>query len=439
MHGIAFKIFLSFWTICAVLIASIALLPNPGVDVRLNDHVRLAATAAATLLEQQGTPACRQLAAALEQNGQMRLTLSDASGAIVCASPTHPEGDRAITLTVATPRQAMFRARGAPGPAFADIGVPPFPFRAVGLAIVISGIVCFAMARYLAAPLRRIRDASHRLAGGELHARAGSHVGVRRDEIGDLVRDFDAMAERIEDLVRTQTQLLSDISHELRSPLARLHIALELARLRGGTDTPELDRIETEALRMNELIGRLLALVRAESGVAYEQEEVDLGAIIRQVTDDADYEAQRHGRSVELRIDAAPIIRGDSRLIGSAVDNVVRNALRHTREDTAVEVTLSQETDCVAIAVRDHGPAVPAGELTRIFSPFYRVERARNRQTGGVGLGLAIAKRAVASHGGDIRAAIHSEGGLVVTITLPLRPPLAVVASDAPVAAEAEP
>jgi signal transduction histidine kinase len=423
MHGIAFKIFLSFWTICAVLIASFALLPDRGVDVRFSDHLRLAGTAAATLFEQQGSQACSQLAAALEQNGQMRLTISDASGAIVCAAPTRPDGDRAMTLIVTTPKGAAIRARGAPGRAYADFRMrPPFPFRAVGLAILVSGIVCFAMARYLAAPLRRMRDASHRLAGGDLQARAGSHVGVRRDEIGELVRDFDAMAERIEDLVRSQTQLLSDISHELRSPLARLHIALELARVRSGNDMPELDRIETEALRMNELIGRLLALVRAESGVANELEQVDLGAIVRQVTDDADYEAQGQRKSVELRIEAAPIIRGDSRLIGSAVDNVVRNALRHTREDTAVEVTLEQDADSVAIAVRDHGPAVAASELTRIFAPFFRVERARNRQTGGVGLGLAIAKRAAAFHGGDIQAAIHSKGGLVVTITLPLRP-----------------
>jgi two-component system, OmpR family, sensor histidine kinase CpxA len=423
MRGIAFKIFLSFWTIFAVLIASFALLPDRGIDVRLSDQLRLVATAGATLLEQQGAQACGQLAAALEQNGQMTLTLSDASGAIVCASPTRPEGDRAIMLMVETPRGATIRARGAPGPAYADIGVrPPFPFRAVALAILVSGIVCFAMARYLAAPLRRIRDASYRLARGDLQARAGSYVGVRRDEIGELVRDFDAMAERIEDLVGTQTQLLSDISHELRSPLARLHVALELARLRAGTEIPEFDRIETEALRMNELIGRLLALVRAESGVANELEQVDIATIIQQVTDDAHYEAQRQHKSVELRINAAPVIRGNSRLIGSAVDNVVRNALRHTRENTAVEVTLTREADQVAIAVRDHGPAVPASELTRIFAPFYRVGRARDRETGGVGLGLAIAKRAAAFHGGDIRAQIHSEGGLVVTITLPLGP-----------------
>lgn len=423
MHGIAFKIFLSFWTICAVLIASFALLPNRGVDVRLSDQLRLAGTAAATLLEQQGPQGCGQLATALEQNGQMTLTITDASGVILCASPTRPDGDRAMTLMVTTPKGSALRVRGAPGPAYADFRVPPpFPFRVVGLAILVSGIVCFAMARYLAAPLRRMRDASHRLAGGDLQARAGSHVGVRRDEIGELVRDFDAMAERIEDLVRSQTQLLSDISHELRSPLARLHIALELARVRSGNDMPELDRIETEALRMNKLIGRLLALVRAERGVANELERVDLGAIVRQVTADAEYEAQRERKSVELRIDAAPNIQGDSRLIGSAVDNVVRNALRHTRENTVVEVALTQEGDSVAIAVHDHGPGVPASELTRIFSPFYRVERARNPQTGGVGLGLAIAKRAVAFHGGDIQAAIHSQGGLVVTITLPLRP-----------------
>jgi two-component system sensor histidine kinase CpxA len=278
------------------------------------------------------------------------------------------------------------------------------------------------VARYFAAPLRHVRDVSYRLAAGDLRARVGASVGHRHDEIGDLVRDFDAMAARIEALVHAQSQLLSDISHELRSPLARLNVALELARRKTGTDAQvDLNRIEAEAERMNELIGRVLALARAENSPQSGLASVDLEAIVRQVVENADYEAQRQDKVVDFSGVAASRVEGDAQLIASAVDNVVRNAVRYTRPGSAVDVLLEAAGDAAIVVVRDHGPGVPDSELERIFSPFHRVESDRNRETGGVGLGLAIARRAIAVHGGTITAANAPERGLVVTIRIPCR------------------
>ena len=169
-------------------------------------------------------------------------------------------------------------------------------------AIIVSAVVCFLLARHLASPLKRVRDASGRLASGDLTARAGAMVQPRHDEIGDLVRDFDAMAERLSLLVSTQKQLLSDISHELRSPLARLQVAVELARRKAGPDAEkDLNRIEAEGTRMNEMIGQILALARADSEKPAVSELFDLSDIVRIVANDTDYEAGQTGRAVQVR------------------------------------------------------------------------------------------------------------------------------------------
>jgi len=446
VRGIALKIFLSFWLIFAVLIASFAVLPDRGSAVRFADHVRQHGLVASAILERQGAERCAEFSAAVEQQTHVRLALFDERHTPVCHSPgadpaefdpylSNPDdiveaaGVGALALvTVQGPSGAAFTAAGSALPGFDAVPThPPFPYGAVGLAILVSGIVCFAVARYLARPLQRVRDASYRLAAGDLQARVGPSVGVRRDEIGDLVRDFDAMAARIEALVQSQGQLLSDISHELRSPLARLNVALELARRKAGPEARvDLDRIETEADRMNELIGRVLALARAESRPPSGPDTVvDLGDVVRHVTDDADYEARRQHKAVVLRVAAEPAVAGDAQVIASAVENVLRNAVRYTPERSEVEVVLDGTDREALITVRDHGPGVPSADLERIFTPFHRAEPARNRETGGVGLGLAIAQRAVAVHRGHISAENVSDGGLRVTIRLP------VTASDA--------
>jgi two-component system sensor histidine kinase CpxA len=251
-------------------------------------------------------------------------------------------------------------------------------------------------------------------------------VGKRRDELGDLARDFDNMAERIESLLTSQRRLLQDISHELRSPLARLHVALGLARQRGdAAPSGALDRIEREADQLNTMIGQVLTLARFDSGAErIDQERLDLAQLIRETAEDAEYEARSLSRSIRLVRCEDCVLMGTEALLRSAIENVVRNAVRYAPEGTEVEVGLSvlnRSGDAMAIIrVRDHGPGVSEDALIQIFRPFYREGDHRDRRTGGTGLGLAITERAVRLHGGSVSASNASDGGLVVEIALPV-------------------
>ena len=287
--------------------------------------------------------------------------------------------------------------------------------------IVVAGLFCYWLARYLTAPVTRLRAATQELARGNLSARVAPAFGNRRDEMTALAADFDQMAEQIETLVNGQRRLLGDISHELRSPLARLNVALELARQRAGADAATaLQRIEREAETLNEMIGQLLALTRLESHTeAVEKTSFDLVQLVREIVDDANYEARNRDRSVQLDSPAACNLLGNEQLLRRAIENVVRNAVQYTAVDTAVEVKLVCNEQAV-ITVRDHGPGVPAETLDKLFRPFYRVDEARDRNSGGTGLGLAIAERAVRLHGGTVEAANVATGGLAVTIALPI-------------------
>ena len=295
------------------------------------------------------------------------------------------------------------------------------------LAALASGLVCFLLARYLTAPLDRLRRATERYATGDLGTRVAPTLGTRRDEVAELARAFDHMAQRLQELMGSQRQLLSDVSHELRSPLARLQVALGLARQRtDGRAAAEFDRIERETERLNELIGQLLSLARLESGVTVAaREPVDLAELLTNVAGDADFEARATHRRVEIA-DVAPVtIQGDARLLQSALENIVRNAVRYTAEETAVTLSLEPESgkpDTWRITIHDHGPGVPEAMLPRLFEPFVRVGDARDRASGGYGLGLAIAQRAVRLHGGEVSAHNEPAGGFSIVIRLPATP-----------------
>ena len=291
--------------------------------------------------------------------------------------------------------------------------------------LLIGAAFCYWLARYLTAPVKRLRVATQELAQGNLSARVGP-AGNRRDELVSLGADFDLMAEQIESLVQAQQRLLGDISHELRSPLARLNVALELARERSGREAESaLARIQREAENLNEMIGQLLTLTRLQTGAKeIEKAEFDLCRLVGEITDDAEFEARSSNRSVTLKCAPHCSVVGNELMLRRAIENVVRNAVHYTPERTSVEITVhanEQELnqDGIEIIVRDHGPGVPAAALNEIFRPFYRVDEARDREAGGVGLGLAIAERAVTLHGGTITAANASEDGLIVTISLP--------------------
>jgi len=329
-------------------------------------------------------------------------------------SMTGQDGHRYTLVTELPPGEtAMFGPNGIPG-----LGIL--------IAVLTSGIVCYFLARYLTSPIIRLRQATQKLASGDLSARVGGRISSSSDEISQLVRDFDKMAEQIETLVNAQSRLLKDISHELRSPLARLTVALELARQRTGPDAQSvLDRISLESSRMNELIGSLMTISRLESGAReIRKTAVNLEQVVDEVTRDAAFEAQARNCQVEAEIlDELPVV-GDPALLRSAIENVVRNATRYTPEGTTVkiraEIAKRGSLREAVIRVSDAGPGVPEDSLDKIFRPFYRIDDARVRSTGGVGLGLAITDQAVRLHGGSVRASNLPEGGLNVEIRLPL-------------------
>jgi len=299
---------------------------------------------------------------------------------------------------------------------------------ALGFAGVLVGgvLTWYGFFRYSTMPLRRLRTVTQQLAGGNLSARIGEGLVHRKDEVADLARDVDRMAERIESLVGSHQRLIRDVSHELRSPLARLNVALELARQSAGVgNSAPFDRIERESDRLNELIGQLLMLTRLENESAMgEKTEVDLSGLIREIAHDADFEAKGNDRGVTSSAQGLLMVRGNRELLRQAIENLVRNAVRYTEAGTAVEISLKKKLvggrEWAHVEVLDHGPGVPESELFNIFRPFYRVGDSRERQSGGTGVGLAIADRAVRLHGGSLRALNAPGAGLVMEMELPL-------------------
>ncbi|MFU8765514.1 MAG: sensor histidine kinase, partial [Haliea sp.] len=217
--------------------------------------------------------------------------------------------------------------------------------------------------------------------------------------------------------IAAQRRLLADVSHELRSPLARLRVALALAEQNPAAVAPQLSRIEREARRLDELIAELLSSQSEDSAM---DEHIDLVSLLRDLCNDASFEGRESGRSIQLRCASGQaLVLGDGERLRKAFDNVLRNALYYSPPDTAITVTVSMNTESILISVQDQGPGIPPAELTRIFDEFYRVDSARARDTGGYGLGLAIAQRAILQHGGSITAR-NTSPGLRMNITLPL-------------------
>ncbi|HLN02840.1 MAG TPA: ATP-binding protein [Bryobacteraceae bacterium] len=276
--------------------------------------------------------------------------------------------------------------------------------------------LCYLLARYLTSPLRALQAALERFGQGDFSARTGS---TRRDELGELARTFDRMAERIQNLVAAERRLLLDISHELRSPLARLGVAIELARSGDNRDAA-LDRIQKESDRLNMLVGGLLQSTRAEVDPnTLRAQRVRLDELLADIVSDCSIEAAARGCSLELDAQGPVTVTGDPELLRRAVENVIRNAIRYASPQSAVEVRLTCDNNTARVQVRDYGPGVPEEALARIFEPFYRVGGDRNRESGGVGLGLSIAQRAVELHKGRLQAS-NAHPGLRIEIDLPV-------------------
>lgn len=295
----------------------------------------------------------------------------------------------------------------------------------LAIAIPLSAGLSFLIARYLTGPLRSFERAGQKLAEGDFSARIGPSLGNRADEIADFAGTFDRMAVRIEALVRSHKILLRDVSHELRSPLARAQAALSLARQStGGTVDDELDAIEREIERLNGMIGKLLTFSRLDAKqLAVRNEQLDLDGLIADIVEESAIEAKAGGKCIDYRMREPCTFVGDVELLASSFENVIRNAVRHTPAGGSVIVSVACGDGECRVVVRDHGEGVAEDDLERIFDPFYRADDSRNAHSGGSGIGLAIARKAIDLHGGSILASNAPDGGLVLTIVLPTAGP----------------
>jgi signal transduction histidine kinase len=276
-------------------------------------------------------------------------------------------------------------------------------------------LLCYWLAFHLTTPVRALQKAVERFGKGDLSARVGS---TRRDELGQLARTFDRMAEQTETLLAAERRLLLDISHELRSPLARLGVAVELARSGGELDS-NLNRIQKESDRLNSLVGQLLQVTRAEGDPSsLGRNPVRLDVLVQQLVEESKIEAEARGCSLTFTARDPVTVQGDPELLRRAVENVIRNAIRHSPREATVEVSVTRTNGRAMVDIRDFGPGAPEEALPRLFDPFYRVENDRGRTSGGIGLGLSIARRAIELHKGSIRAK-NAGPGLEVELELP--------------------
>ena len=298
---------------------------------------------------------------------------------------------------------------------------PPHFWLQLAITFVVSGLGCYILSWRLTAPVRRLRAATQGLADGDLSSRVSASLEETGNEFNDLGRDFNLMAARIEKLLLAHKQLVRDASHELRSPLARLNVALGIARKESPPSAAKaLDRIEYESERLNLLITELLTLCKLDEGSDLAKSEVDLAQLVEEVARDADFEACACDRRVRWAAAPGIAVHGSRDFLARALENVVRNAVKYTAEGTTVEMTLEREDAVALLRVRDRGPGIPEGQLQDIFRPFYRVAQARDRESGGTGIGLAIAEKTVTLHGGSMAALNLPGGGLEVAIRLPL-------------------
>lgn len=291
------------------------------------------------------------------------------------------------------------------------------------LFLLVSALICFSLGKYMAKPIVELREASRNFASGNFSVRVDSGTENRYDEIGDLASDFNLMANRLELMINGQHKLLGDISHELRSPLARLQVALEILEMKSADTNKEMiSRMSLEISRLNDLIGKVLEINRIGSHQpAIEKVEINLDSVIGKICEDGRFEGLPKKIDVLYSSPGEVKICANAELIEQAVENILRNAIKYSPENStiAVNLVLGEKSQNLKIVVSDCGPGIPEEHLTRIFEPFFRCHDDRDRKTGGVGLGLAIASQAIVAHNGIIRLINIPTGGLRAEISLP--------------------
>ena len=388
--------------------------------------------------EAGGKPALAALVARFQTDTQAEIVFTDSEGTDLLTGRQRPELKRRISRRPARPpwnfgpRPMIARSDSTrkywvfliePGRNRLFWFLQPQQLWILGL----IALLCWAFAFHLTSPVRKLQQAVDCFGRGDLAVRAKTG---RRDELGQLARTFNQMADRIQLLLAAERRLLQDVSHELRSPLARLGVAIELARS-GEHRDETMDRIQKEADRLNSLVGELLQVTRAEGDPSQQKAEpVRLDELLADLVYDTSIEAEAKQSEIKLASDQTVIVAGDEELLRRALENVVRNAIRYAPSGTPVEITLSAAGNWGDIQVRDYGPGVPEESLSRIFDAFYRVDSDRNRTSGGVGLGLAIARRSIELHKGKLEAA-NAHPGLLITIGLPVSHAIHSFASSA--------
>lgn len=443
MRSLYARIFLSYWIVMAAIVAGAILVTWLVVLERQESLPRVSVDLvgqAASALREGGEPGLRAWLRTQRTPG-VRVFVVDERGRELLDRPLPPPVQRRLAARGPYPEPPGVRVL-APQPVplliteqgrrygvlvlrppsqFGPLGVPETRWTVLVVALLATGAASWLLARSVTRPVQRISAATRAIAAGDLDAHVLGRVTERRDELGALARDFDGMAGRLRELLRAKERLLRDISHELRSPLARMRVALGLARQPGGDVARQLDRLEAETERLDRLIGQVLHLSRLDARAStLARDPVDLVELVEGIAADAAYEAQARGVRVAFAPPPAPVpVRGDAQLLASAVENVVRNALRYTETGTTVTLDVAAGGGEARVVVRDRGPGVPESELQRIFEPFHRVAESRERGSGGDGIGLAITARVMAAHGGRAEAANAPEGGLVVTLSLP--------------------
>jgi two-component system OmpR family sensor kinase len=444
------KILLAFWlTLIATVAATAGVIwalreERAGAEptVALGLPAVLATDLAAATLRHGGVDALRDWMGEVPRPRGLAVYAVDARGADILGRPV-PEAALAGARELAGSGEARRAVREVETPGgeryllFAQLqgeprgphllgggrrGPGPAPWLMFAMGAVASLAVSAVLAWYLARPIRSLRWALRAAAEGKLETRVRPLMKGRRDEIADLGEEFDEMARQLQKLVEAQRRLLHDVSHELRSPLARLQAAVGLARQDPRRLEASLERIEREVARLDELVGEVLALARLEGGKPASREElVDLAEVVANVVDDARFEAQAANRSLSFECADRVVVRGRAELLQRAVENVVRNAVKYTSEGSTVEVKLSAAGERARLVVRDYGPGVAPGDAGRIFEAFYRSRS--DASIDGFGLGLAIAQAAIVTHNGSIRADNADGGGLRIEIELPLELP----------------
>lgn len=451
MRSLYWKIFLSFWLATILTIITTAwvtseIAQKSSIPAREKVFMDSYANAAIAIFESSQHDALKKWLKQTGESKQMTLFLLSSTGEIIGNQEPPFEikqigadlvkeelddgilkfGNVIISHEILSTSGTAYRLVAVSEKPLAHFVIIPWAGLTIRLsiAIIISGLICYLLSIYLTQPLRSLGLAAKSIAKGKLNTRVGQFIGHHRDEIAELSNEFDRMAEQLETLINSKERLLQDISHELRSPLARLQIAIELGRNKTNDQAEvEFSRMEVECLRLNTLIGEILQFARLDKSIdQLDRTHVTILALLHKVITDANYEFANSKPGIIP--DSSPIeqLFCDEHLIHRAIENIIRNAYRYSPANEAVSILLTTDTlkTHLFIDILDHGPGVPPDQLETIFNPFYRVDTSREKKTGGYGLGLAIADKAIKQHQGTIVATNRINGGLQVRITLPL-------------------